>query len=69
MKTALIGEYKQQDGWHVARTFVTAQDAADWRNAVDEAGGHEHARRTRRVKTTSRIYEFALEQEEKACTA
>jgi hypothetical protein len=61
-RTALIGEYKQSDGWHSAGiVFSNAKEAADWRRRVDEAGGHEHARRTRRVKTSSGAYWAALE--------
>lgn len=62
-KTRLIGEYKQGDGWHLARVFDTPAAAIEWRGRVDGAGGHEHARRTRRVKTTSDVYFRALEAE------
>lgn len=62
-KTALIGQYKLLDGWHTRRVFDNAKEAASWRNAVDQAGGHEHARRTVRVKKTSETYLHALEVE------
>jgi hypothetical protein len=58
--TVLIGQYKNQSGWHPARVFDSAREAADWRSRVFEAGGHEHARRTLRVRRYSNAHEAAL---------
>jgi hypothetical protein len=41
--------------------FDSVAEAVDWRRRVYEAGGHEHARRTRRVKKSSEVYSRALE--------
>lgn len=62
-KTGIIGEYKQADGWHIAGTFDSPAAARAWREAVDEAEGHHHARRTRWVRKSSRAWEAALEAE------
>jgi len=53
MKTRLIGEYKQADGWHPAHIFASREEAKRWIARVDESGGHHHARRYRRVKANS----------------
>ena len=60
-KLGIIGQYLQSDGWHAWGIFQTAEAARQWRNAVDESGGHHHARRTKRVSLDSGAYVAALE--------
>lgn len=63
-KTGLIGEYKQQDGWHLYGTFDSVAEANEWRQRVHESGGHHHLRRTRRVKLAGGTWDRAVEAEE-----
>lgn len=65
-KTQLIGEYKQCDGWHAGRTFEKPAEARAWCEAVDEAGGHHHARRWRRVDAASWRAEAARQAQKQA---
>ena len=63
MKTQLIGEFRQQDGWHAALLFSNKKEAQDWIHKVDESHGHHHARRYRRVKIGSSAWDAAIERE------
>lgn len=60
---AIIGQYRQSDGWHAYGVFQSAQEGRQWREAIDESGGHHHARRTLRVSTNSAAYLAALEMD------
>lgn len=63
MKTQIIGEFKQQDGWHAVRIFDRVVEARTWTRAVDESCGHHHARRFRRVKIGSNAWQTAIEKQ------
>lgn len=63
VQSQLIGEYKQQDGWHPARTFDSIVEARDWISRTKEAGGHHHARRFRRVNKNSSAWNNAINNE------
>jgi hypothetical protein len=63
MKTQIIGEYKQLDGWHCARVFTGTKEARQWVNAVNESEGHHHARRYCRVKVGSQRWQAAIDRE------
>ena len=64
--TILIGYYQQQDGWHIATWFPTATEARAWIARVDEAGGHHHARKFRRVCGDSNAAMHAYDVAEEA---
>ena len=69
MKTGIIGEFLQQDGWHIHGAFQSITEARDWANRVDESEGNHHARRWRRVERSSQAWDCATERSDRTLFA